>query len=132
MATLTQSTTAVKAPRKPRTVKPPHGTVGATVRISGTRYDLKPVRPDAGSGVARCFALAKLDDTGEVYHTAQHDTGECSCTCPSFVWDHADHELYPACKHLAAMGALGLIDLPTAEGDPASWPAWTDAHTFAC
>lgn len=122
MATLTRNPRRVNypdaspmacLPRKPRTVKPAHGTARLTLAINQTAYTVRPLPIDPAAGLNRLFRLAKPD--GEVYDLVEHRDGSCQCSCPSFIFDHEDHEEHRDCKHLAAARAVGLLP-PAREG----------------
>src|SRR5206468_684886 len=98
-------------PRKPRTVKPAHGTARLYLGIvaSGTQtlYTAKPVPVDPDSGVARMVRLAKVDGSAR-YHVARLADGSIDCDCPSYEFDHRQRDNGP-CKHGAACLASGLL-----------------------
>ena len=97
----------VTAPRKPRNVKPSHGTVRLTVHINGTAYAVRPLPVVPGSGVVRLVRLRKAE-TGDAYHVHRTDDGVIECDCPSYEWDHRQRDNGP-CKHGAALASVGLL-----------------------
>jgi hypothetical protein len=94
--------------RKPRVIHPAHGTCSLTLKIRGTRYAVKPVRPDLGSGVSKCYSLRKLDGSGALYHVSEH-AGWTECTCPDWIFSR-DGLSYNGCKHINSMSAFLMID----------------------
>jgi hypothetical protein len=104
MATATQT-----KPRKPRTVKAPHGVARLFLAIDRAVYCARPIAADPDSGVAKMLRLTKGDATRARYYLARHADGSLSCDCPSMAWDHDGHPEHPRCKHLAAASAVGLL-----------------------
>ena len=71
-------------------VKPPapSGTCGLTLRINGTAYEVRPIRPDVGSGVRRAFTLAKADG---IRLRRRRDEHGPSCDCPDYEFRPGRH-----------------------------------------
>jgi len=99
------------APRNPRAVKPATGVARLTLEISGTAYRVRPLAVAPDSGVLHLYQLRKVED-GTIYHASRHAHGD-ECTCPSFVFDH-DGRDNRGCKHLVALGVVGLLPPPWA------------------
>ena len=103
------------APAQP-CVNPParHGTCRLTLAIDDTSYSLRP-HPAPQPG-ARVWILRVLSGprVGRVYSVAVGPGAARvpACTCP-------DASRGARCKHLGALLALGLLELPAAEQAPA-------------
>jgi hypothetical protein len=96
----------VPATRKPRNIKPAHGSVRLTVTINGIGYSARPLPVDPGSGVTRCIRLRKSDAT--TYHVHRDEDGLAGCDCPDFEFNR--RQIDPTgCKHCKALAAVGLI-----------------------
>jgi hypothetical protein len=121
MATATTTRT-----RKPR--PKPADTCRLTVTIRGESYTARP-NPNA-PGLAWRLQKASGGATYDVSHT--------SCDCPDSTYRHAGGET--ECKHRRSLRALGLLPAADAaaeddpsdpdNGDPATWPEWTDRHAY--
>ena len=106
--------------RRPRNVKPAHGTARLTLTINGVSYAVRPLAPDAGSGVSRAYRLRKAD--GTAYVVSQHAHG-AHCECGDFCWRH-DGINSLGCKHIRSLAAVGLIDVPAEADDHDHGDAW--------
>src|SRR5262249_40890347 len=86
-----------------------HGLCALYLRIGGTRYKIRRVRPAPARFTAFWVVRALGGErAGAVYSVAVPRGREPGCTCP-------DHEVNGAiCKHLMALAALGLIRRPRA------------------
>lgn len=105
MTTLPHPAAPVKPARKPRTIKPAHGTARLTLHINGTAYAVRPLAVEPAAGVDRLIRVRKAD--GTAYHVSRHGHG-AECDCPDFVFSRDGID--PAgCKHVKALAAVGLI-----------------------
>jgi hypothetical protein len=84
-----------------------------TLTILGTSYNVRPVTPDAGSGVARAWRLKRRDADAIVASVGTD--GRARCECADFEWRRSARPELGPCKHLAALAAVGLFPAtPTA------------------
>src|SRR5262249_54994143 len=95
MATLT---------RRPRSVKPAHGTARLTLPINGTAYAVRSLAADP-SAAHQVVRLRKAD--GTTYHVARTARG-AECDCPDFIWNR-DGRDSSGCKHIKALVSVGLL-----------------------
>lgn len=81
--------------------------VSLTLAIGATAYALRPIACVEGEDTA--WRLTKAD--GTAYEISRSRlTGWCLCSCPAFLWRHADAGLDdPGCKHIRALRELGLL-----------------------
>lgn len=104
MSTITNPAAPVKT-RKPRNVKPAHGTARLELVINGQGYTVRLLATDPAAGVERLIRLRKVD--GPAYHVHRDGHG-CGCDCPDFTFSRDGID--PAgCKHVKALTAVGLL-----------------------
>ena len=106
METIARPCPEVKPARKPRTVRPAHGSARLTLTVNGQSYAVRILAVQPGSGAVRLIRLRK--DATTFYHVARLADGSLECDCPSFEFDHRQCDNGP-CKHAAAAAAVGLI-----------------------
>jgi len=105
MTTLAHPAAPVKPARKPRSVKPAHGTTRLELIINTQGYVVRFLPTDPAAGVSRLIYLHKVD--GPSYHV-HRDVHGCGCTCPDFTFSRDGVD--PAgCKHVKALAAVGLL-----------------------
>jgi hypothetical protein len=82
-------------------------TVALTLTVGDTAYAIRPIACTEHEDVA--WRVTKPD--GTAYEIGRsHLTGWCICSCPDFLWKHADAGLGdPGCKHIRALRSLGLL-----------------------
>jgi hypothetical protein len=93
-----------------------------TVTIRGVAYTARPVDSDVPE-VIKAWRLSRPD--GTTYVVADTIDG-ATCECGDFVFRHEGTGT--ACKHIAALQALALLD--GEDGSPETWPSWTATHAY--
>ena len=108
----------VTATRKPRTVKPAHGSCRwvrrvaypfpGILEINGTTYTVIPLTGNRSGPEAPALGYRLLKPDGRTWYDIGLEHQDC--TCPSYVWDHSHTD--GRCKHVAALRAAGLLARP--------------------
>lgn len=98
----------VKSARKPKAAP----VASLTLSIGRESYGVQKI--DAGEFGSAAVRLTKRSD-GTTYDVLVAHHG-CECSCPDFIFRHADHGT--PCKHIEAARSVGLIEAPDARRFP--------------